>query len=156
MGVIVVVVAALVNLIALMEGMWLLVFGSAIVCIAALWFGREKRISASDPGVTFRAAGLEWQTQPADREMTWESAKAYAEELALAGGGWRLHTKDELQSLYATKSSGTASFPGMDAGGYWSSSAVAGSSGYAWDVSFYGGYTNGDGVGYGYRVRCVR
>jgi formylglycine-generating enzyme required for sulfatase activity len=109
-----------------------------------------------EPRASFRAADLEWQKQPAPNEMNWEDAKSYCQGLALAGGGWRLPSKDELLALYATKSSGTASFPGMDAGGYWSSSAVAGSSGYAWDVSFYGGYTNGDGVGYGYRVRCVR
>jgi hypothetical protein len=105
---------------------------------------------------TFRAAGLEWQTQPADREMTWESAKAYAQGLALDGGGWRLPTKDELLALYATKSFGTAAFPGMDSGVYWSSSAVAGLSGGAWDVFFGYGYSDDVVVGDINRVRCVR
>jgi serine/threonine-protein kinase len=118
--------------------------------------GRTSEQTASAPGVTFRAAGLEWQTQPANREMTWKSAKAYAQELALAGGGWRLPTKDELQALYATKSSGTAAFPGMDSGWYWSSSAVSGSSGFAWYVYFGNGYTYNVDVGGYYRVRCVR
>ena len=104
----------------------------------------------------FRAAGLVWQKQPAPNEMNWESAKSYCQGLALAGGGWRLPSKDELLALYATKASGTASFPGMDGGGYWSSSAVSGSSGYAWGVPFSNGYTSTNGVGYGNRVRCVR
>jgi hypothetical protein len=95
----------------------------------------------SEQGVTFRAADLEWQKQPAPNEMNWASAKSYCQGLALAGGGWRLPSKDELLALYATKASGTASFPGMDVGFYWSSSAVSGSSGYAWIVGFFGSST---------------
>ena len=74
----------------------------------------------------------------------------------IAGGGWRLPSQDELLALYATKSSGTASFPGMDTGWYWSSSAVSGSSGDAWIVNFGDGYTSNDFVGSYNRVRCVR
>jgi hypothetical protein len=43
----------------------------------------------------------------------------------------------------------------MDQGWYWSSSAVSGSSGYAWYVGFINGFTY-VGVGNGSRVRCVR
>jgi hypothetical protein len=110
----------------------------------------------SDPGASFRAANLVWQKEPAPNQMNWESAKSYCQGLTLAGGGWRLPSKDELLALYATKSSGTASFPGMDAGYYWSSSAVSGSSGYAWGVDFYNGGAGDDGVGSHHRVRCVR
>ena len=104
----------------------------------------------------FRAAGLVWQKQPAPNEMNWESAKSYCQGLALAGGGWRLPSKDELLALYATKASGTASFPGMNYGRYWSSSAVSGSSGNAWYVNFYYGATLYNDVGSNGRVRCVR
>ena len=109
-----------------------------------------------EPRASFRAADLEWQKQPAPNEMNWASAKSYCQGLALAGGGWRLPSKDELLALYATKASGTASFPGMDVGFYWSSSAVSGSSGFAWLVNFYSGNTSYGGVGVNYRVRCVR
>jgi hypothetical protein len=88
--------------------------------------------------------------------MNWESAKTYCNGLTLAGGGWKLPTKEELLALYATKSSGTSGFPGMDGGIYWSSSAVSGSSGNAWFVNFYYGNTSYIVVGYNYRVRCVR
>ncbi|MEI7895127.1 MAG: DUF1566 domain-containing protein, partial [Myxococcales bacterium] len=96
------------------------------------------------------AANLVWQKEPAPNEMNWESAKSYCQGLTLAGGGWRLPTKEELLALYATRS-----LP-MNHDWYWSSSAVAGSSGYAWFVSFSSGNTYSYVVGNRGRVRCVR
>ncbi len=112
---------------------------------------------ASSNGETFRAAGLEWQMQPAPNVMNWEDAKSYCANLSLAGGGWRLPTKDELLALYNAKTSSAeiAAYPHMN-WWYWSSSPSPGGSSGAWIVVFYGGYAHYGGVSdYGY-VRCVR
>ena len=43
--------------------------------------------------------GLEWVAGP-NRDMTWDEAKSWAIRLAVGGAGWRMPTKDELQTLY--------------------------------------------------------
>jgi hypothetical protein len=43
--------------------------------------------------------GLEWFTGP-DIDTTWYKAKAWVESLDVAGGGWRMPTLDELETLY--------------------------------------------------------
>jgi peptidoglycan hydrolase-like protein with peptidoglycan-binding domain len=109
---------------------------------------------------SFRAGRLEWQLERAPRVMTWEEAKVYCANLAAEGGGWRLPSSEELESLYAAKSS----IPGMDSyfgavsslgmGRYWSASAIGAK--YAKEFDFGFGKSNDDAVGYRYNVRCAR
>jgi hypothetical protein len=81
--------------------------------------------------------------------------------LILANGGWRLPTRAELLTLvdptkYNPAIDATA-FPSTPSDYFWSSSAYAGSSGNAWYVYFYNGYSNNvDVTSNTYRVRCVR
>ena len=49
-----------------------------------------------DPG-----SWLQWVHAPNQR-MNWDQANAYAQNLRLAGGGWRMPTRTELHSLYQT------------------------------------------------------
>ena len=42
---------------------------------------------------------IEWLAGP-DKSVTWDDAKAWVENLSIAGGGWRMPTKEELKSLY--------------------------------------------------------
>jgi hypothetical protein len=44
-------------------------------------------------------ASIEWLAGP-DKYITWDEAKAWVESLSVEGGGWRMPTKEELQSLY--------------------------------------------------------
>jgi hypothetical protein len=43
--------------------------------------------------------GLEWIAGP-DRDISWEEARSWVDNLAVDGGGWRLPTIDELKSIY--------------------------------------------------------
>jgi hypothetical protein len=57
-------------------------------------------------GVVYdRNTGLEWFAGP-DKNTTWKQAKIWVENLEFAGGGWRMPTKNELQTLYQ-KGAGT-------------------------------------------------
>jgi formylglycine-generating enzyme required for sulfatase activity len=86
----------------------------------------------------------------------WEQAKAYCSGLSLASGGWRLPTKDELESIVdKTRKNPTidvAAFPNTPSEDFWS---ATGSPGDAWLVNFDSGYSRTfiDTACY---VRCVR
>ncbi|MFH1075560.1 MAG: caspase family protein [Pseudomonadota bacterium] len=57
-------------------------------------------IVAYASGVVFdKHTGLEWFAGP-DRDTTLNDAKAWVESLNVAGGGWRMPTKEELKTLY--------------------------------------------------------
>jgi len=43
--------------------------------------------------------GLEWVAGP-DRNMTWYQARDWVQRLSIAGGSWRMPTRDELGGLY--------------------------------------------------------
>jgi len=43
--------------------------------------------------------GLEWVAGP-DSNMTWYQARDWVQSLSIAGGGWRMPTRDELGGLY--------------------------------------------------------
>ena len=111
----------------------------------------RPRVSAT--AVTFKAAGHEWQTEPAPQNLNWESAKSYC--AGLAGGGWRLPDKDELKALYDAKSTlaGNTFIKGLNGGWYWSSSPHGNG---AWLVVFDSGDVANDGRNGEYAVRCVR
>jgi len=104
---------------------------------------------------TVKVGDLEWQADVPDEEFTWEEAKAYAASL---GDGWRLPTIKELLTLvdYEKVNPACSVFPDCPADRFWSSSACAGITSDAWNVYFYNGNTRYSGVGFSYRVRCVR
>ncbi|MGD8770617.1 MAG: DUF1566 domain-containing protein, partial [Desulfobacterales bacterium] len=57
-------------------------------------------------GVVYdKNTGLEWFAGP-DKNTSWKQAKIWVENLEFAGGGWRMPTKNELQTLYQ-KGAGT-------------------------------------------------
>ena len=104
--------------------------------------------------------GLTWQRATAPEKLNWSDAKSYCKALLLAGGGWRLPSKDELLSLLQGRFKGrtidTVAFPDTPYDWFWTSSPVAGSSYFALNVNFGHGYTNPNGVGNTSQVRCVR
>lgn len=62
--------------------------------------GRDGHCIAYACGVVYDTkAGLEWAISP-NMPATWDQAKQYAENLTVAGGGWRMPTIDELKTLY--------------------------------------------------------
>lgn len=43
--------------------------------------------------------GLEWIAGPG-RNMSWDEARKWAQDLKIDGGGWRMPERDELETLY--------------------------------------------------------
>ena len=104
---------------------------------------------------------LTWQQTVASGTYNWAGAKTYCAGLSLNGTGWRLPTIKELQTIVDDSRTNpaidTTAFPSTPADWFWSSSPLAGSSSYAWDVSFDFGFTGYSDVSYNYgNVRCVR
>jgi hypothetical protein len=61
---------------------------------------KDKQYISYENGIVYdEKTNLEWLTAP-DKYITWDEAKAWVESLSIEGGGWRMPTKDELQSLY--------------------------------------------------------
>ena len=106
------------------------------------------------------SAGLTWQREVPNQRFTWAKAKEYAAGLELAGGGWRLPTKEELASIVDYTRSNPAidpvAFPNTPSEWFWSSSPYASYSNLAWLIYFGAGYTSYYYISYPYGVRCVR
>ena len=95
----------------------------------------------------------------------WQAALQLPQNLNASGGyagytDWRLPNIKELASIvelscYNPAVNATV-FPSTSSNYYWSASPNAGSSSYAWDVSFYSGYGYYRNRNYTDRVRLVR
>jgi len=94
--------------------------------------------------------GLTWQRRVPEERFTWEEAMAYAVQLKLDGGRWRLPTVGELRSI------DRKAFPESLPERFWSGTLLINALGYAWGVNFNDGNTGFFDVGNTYRVRCVR
>ena len=64
------------------------------------------------------STNLEWVTGP-DRNVTWDEANAWAKGLRLAGGGWRLPTLKELETLYKKGAGPRNMTPCLKTNGWW-------------------------------------
>ena len=118
------------------------------------------RYQVSGGTVRDAVTGLTWQQVVDATGRTWTEAKAHCAALGLAGGGWRLPSMKELQSLVddsrASPSIDPQTFPDTPLDPFWTSSTVVATPGSAWRVSFIHGYTY-DASDYNmYLARCVR
>lgn len=110
--------------------------------------------------VTDRVTGLVWEQPLGATLRNWQDAKAYC---AGKGSGWRLPSRQELQTLVDLSVPPTQPainlevFPGTPPSGFWSSSPVAGRPSTLWIANFYGGSVFGyDNLADTFPVRCVR
>ena len=70
------------------------------------WPKTDGSFIAYESGVVLdKKTGLEWVVGP-DKSYKWEEAKSWAKNLEIAGGGWRMPTHKELETLFL-KGSGT-------------------------------------------------
>jgi hypothetical protein len=110
--------------------------------------------TVQDPGTH-----LTWQRTIDAMSRSWDQASAYCAGLSVAGGGWRLPTMYELQTLIDETTSApaidTTTFPDTPAEGFWASTVLAGMPGY-WFVSFDRGIAYNAVPDHLYRARCVR
>ncbi len=114
-----------------------------------------SRFMVSGGLVTDTLTTLVWQQQGSTSEMTWADAQAYC-----SAAGFRLPTLKELESLVdltvaSAPTINQAAFPNTAVDAYWTSSPFAGSSGFAWLVSFEYAYSGNAAVGDHSMARCV-
>ncbi len=81
---------------------------------------------------------LEWYVGP-DRGTNWNEAKSWVENLTVAGGGWRMPTRKELNSLYKKGAGKRNMTPLLKTTGWWVWSGEIKGSSSAWVFSFYFG-----------------
>ncbi|HEX3696072.1 MAG TPA: DUF1566 domain-containing protein [Polyangia bacterium] len=103
---------------------------------------------------------LTWQQTVPPAKYAWAAAKTYCQTLSLAGTGWRLPTRKELQTIVdysqSSPSIDPTAFPATPAEAFWSSSPVVGSPTVAWSIYFIIGLTYSFVVTDPNEVRCVR
>jgi hypothetical protein len=150
-----------------------------LVAVAGLFASTASHANAPPGRYTIPTTGvvydtktkLKWQAGFATN-VPWGTAagqtEAICKALTLDGGGWRLPTLKELQSLVdytVPQSAGSSSpgmidskfFPGTPGFEFWSSTLVAGNSANGWYVEFADGSTGSNGTdGNTWDLRCVK
>jgi hypothetical protein len=126
----------------------------------------DNRFILSSEVVVDQKTGFEWQRVLELSVHTWEEAKTYCLSLLLVGGGWRLPTKAELESIaditVYDPAIDTAAFPDTPSEFFWSSSPYVLGTGCinppecAWGLSFGNGGTSFRANVSMNLVRCVR
>ena len=88
-------------------------------------------------------AGLEWITGRDENTYNpWDEAKQWVENLTVAGGGWRMPTRKELEILYE-KGRGTRNMtPLLETTGWYIWSGETKDSSSAWRISLHTGNIN--------------
>jgi len=110
----------------------------------------QPRFTTADNGViTDRVTGLEWYVGP-NTDNNWHEAKAWAESLTVAGGGWRMPTVPELQGIYQKGASRANMDPLFQPKAAWVWSGQMHDTRTAWGFAFYSGLVNSHGLNYGY------
>ena len=103
---------------------------------------------------------LNWSQSLATSKFAWNDAVAYCSMLPLEGGGWRLPSQNELQTLIDETRVHPAvdptAFPNTPGDFFWTSSTVPSFPQYAWAISFDTGVTTLLTETETAWVRCVR
>ncbi len=123
--------------------------------------GVERSYSRSIIGVvTDHVTGLQWQDDEIDNSE-WATAITYCTNLPLDGGGWRLPTIEELETLVDRGTSYPALTEGVFVNGWlhgslWSSTNLVADETYAYTVVFSTGLTSSSQKTSYQDVKCVR
>jgi hypothetical protein len=118
-----------------------------------------ERYTISDGIVFDTQTELTWQQVFPPARQSWADATAYCGALELAGGGWRLPSINELQTLVDDSKNPAielAAFPSTPSEYFWSSSTVVGDASRAWTAFFTNGSTYSFAMTALKNVRCVR
>lgn len=112
-----------------------------------------------DGTVASSCCNLEWQQSTSPSTLTWTAAQDYCASLELVGGGWRLPTRAELESLVDETMDPTidvARFPDTPPQTYWSATPYCCAPNGVWIVVFNYGLSSGTVATGTYHARCVR
>ena len=101
-----------------------------------------NRFAALDNGVVKDSkTGLEWIVGP-DKNTSWFDAKKWVDSInknEVAGGGWRMPTREELKSLYKKKAGKRNMTPLLKTTGWWIWSGDTEGTSSAWGFHFHSG-----------------
>ncbi len=102
----------------------------------------KNRFTKSATGVVKDAqTGFEWIVGP-DESTSWYMANSWVQNLAVSGGGWRMPTKAELETLYQKNTGSRNMHPTFKTTGWWVWSAGDRNASTAWGFSFKYGYAD--------------
>ncbi len=108
--------------------------------------GQPRFARAENGVITDRTTGLDWYV---GQESPWRQAKAWAENLAVAGGGWRLPTMPELKAIYQPGASANNMDPLFQTTVAWAWSGEPRNSWSVWGLAFYNGLEGWHSMDYG-------
>ena len=109
----------------------------------------QTRFTKANNGViTDRDTGLDWYVGP-NPDNTWREAKAWTENLTVAGGGWRLPTMPELKAIYRKGASANNMDPLFQAKGAWAWSGELRNAWSVWGLAFYNNLEGWHSMNYG-------
>ncbi len=111
--------------------------------------GQPRFTKAQNGVITDHVTGLEWYVGPSP-DNNWHEAKAWTENLTVAGGGWRLPTVPELKAIYQKGASRVNMDPLFQPKAAWVWSGQMDDTRTAWGFAFYSGLVNSHGLNYGY------
>ncbi len=96
--------------------------------------------------ITDSATGLDWYV---GQENTWHQARAWAENLTVAGGGWRLPTVAELKAIYQKGASANNMDPLFQTTVAWAWSGELKNAWSVWGIAFYNDLVGWHSMNYG-------
>lgn len=142
-------------------GSGVLLLWAGLVCISPVRADAPLCRYQIDNGVVLDVeTGLSWQQSVDGGLYDWSGANAYCLGLQLNGGGWRLPTVYELQTIVdeavVAPAIDLAAFPATPTAAFWSGTSDANSSDSAWRVHFTSGHVQVTMSNDTLRVRCVR
>jgi formylglycine-generating enzyme required for sulfatase activity len=127
----------------ILAAVWVMGAGAAVEA-------QPGRYTKSPDGVILDSVtGLEWYVNP-NRDNTWNEAKAWADGLTVAGGGWRLPTLAELKAQYRKGASAVNMDPLFQLPGAYVWSGDLKDPQFAWGFAFYSGLEGFHSVKYGF------
>ena len=109
----------------------------------------QIRFTKANNGViTDSVTGLDWYVGP-DHDNNWHQAKAWTENLTVAGGGWRLPTMAELKAIYQKDASAYHMDPLFQVKGAWAWSGELRNDWSVWGLAFYNNLQGWHSMNYG-------
>jgi len=129
-------------------------------CVRGGMAGQQRYMIGGDGTVVDTATRLTWQQRLDGTRRSFAEATAACAALPLAGGGWRLPSMKELQTIVdetrTDPAIDPAAFPETPSEGFWAANPLAGMAQNAWFVTFANGIAYNAVVEHPYSVRCVR
>jgi len=134
--------------------------------LAAVWATHSRadapagRYTIANGTVYDTKSNLTWEQDASLDIFSWDQAQARCQTLTLDGGGWRMPSVKELQTLVdetiVDPSIDRTAFPTSAFTRYWTSTRRASNPDHGWLVAFDFGATSTDDAKNPHRVRCVR